>query len=391
MYHFADRLNGISGSAIRQIFKLLADPDIISFAGGNPSPQSFPSGELAVLASQIISNAPGTVLQYGVTTGMTSLKETVREHLKAIGIHAREDEVIITSGASQGINLTTRAFVNPGDVVLVESPTFLGALQTFYMYQAKVKSVRTDAYGLIPEDLEEKIKQYRPKFLYTIPTFQNPTGRTLALERRQIVLDVCVKYNVLILEDDPYRDLRYSGNPIPPIKSFDASNQVIYLYSFSKIISPGLRVGAAMADNAIIDKFNICKQGEDLHTSNLSQALVDAYCRSGLLKDHIAKTNAMYRQQLQTMLGLLNAEFPEEIRYNTPDGGLFIWVELPEGMNAESLFQKAFAKKVVFVPGEHFYCEQPGKNTLRLNFSMASVQQIEQGMAKLAAAVKEMI
>ncbi len=391
MVSFADRMNGVSGSAIRQIFKLLADPGVISFAGGNPSPLSFPGKELAGIAAKVLENSAATVLQYGVTSGMTSLKETVRNNLGAIGIHADDDEVIITSGASQGINLTARVLVNPGDVILVESPTFLGALQSFYLYQAQVKSVNTDAYGLIPEDLEEKIKQYKPKFLYTIPTFQNPTGRTLIFTRRRQILEICEKYGVMILEDDPYRDLRYMGEPIAPIKSLDTTGNVIYLYSFSKIISPGLRVGAAVADKAVIDKFNICKQGEDVHTSNLSQALVDAYCRSGILPEHIAQTNAMYRTQMQTMLGMLYTEFPEEIHYTTPDGGLFIWVELPERIDADALFQKALDRKVVFVPGEHFYCEQPKKNTLRLNFSMASVPKIEQGMTALSKTVKELL
>jgi 2-aminoadipate transaminase len=320
---------------------------------------------------------------------MISLRDTVSERLKAAGINASREEVIITSGSSQGINLTTRAFINPGDTILVESPTFLGALQTFYLYQARLKSVRTDDYGLIPEDLEESIKLHRPKFLYIIPTFQNPTGRTLCYQRRKQVLEICEKHDVIILEDDPYRDLRYTGEALPPIKSFDTTNRVIYLYSFSKIISPGLRVGAAVADKEIIAKFNICKQGEDVHTSNLSQALTDAYCRSGQLEEHIEKINAMYKKQMQTMLNLLDTLFPKEVKYTLPEGGLFIWAELPVKIDAALLFKKSLEKKVVFVPGEHFYCEKPNKNTLRLNFSMASPQQIEEGMTRLAEVIKE--
>lgn len=388
MYKFADRLNGVTGSAIRQIFTLLADPEIISFAGGNPSPDSFPQDALSRLAAEIIRNDGRSVLQYGVTAGISSLKETVLDRLSKIGIHADSAETIITSGSSQGINLAARVFLNPGDRILVESPTFLGALQTFYLYQADVKNVRMDECGLIPEDLEEKIKQHRPKFLYTIPTFQNPTGRTLSEARRKQVLDICEKYDVLVLEDDPYRDLRYSGEALLPIKSMDTSSRVIYLYSFSKIISPGLRVGAAVADKEIIAKINICKQGEDVHTANLSQALVDAYCRSGQLENHIAETNAMYSKQLQAMLELLRAEFPKQVKYTQPEGGLFIWAELPEGIDTKAVFDKALEKKVVFVPGEHFYCETPKKNTLRLNYSMASIQQIETGMKRLAEVVK---
>ncbi len=391
MYRFADRTSGISGSAIRQIFKLLADPEIISFAGGNPSPKSFPSDELSDLSQKLIRDAGSTVLQYGVTGGMSALKETVASNLAAIGIQAGGNDMIITSGTSQGIELMAKAFINPGDRVLVESPTFLGALQSFYMFQADTKSVQTDENGLVPEDLEDKIKRFDPKFLYAIPTFQNPTGRTLSAERRKQVLAICEKYGVIILEDDPYRDLRYTGEAVPPIKAYDTTGLVVYLYSFSKIISPGLRVGAAVADPEIIAKLNICKQGEDLHTSNLSQALVNAYCRSGQMADHIAGICAMYSRQMQAMLGLLESKFPKEVTYTVPEGGLFTWVTLPEGTDAAELFKKSLEKKVVFVPGEYFYCEAPCKNTLRLNFSMASIAQIEEGMGALAEVIKASI
>lgn len=388
MYSFAQRLDGITGSAIRQIFMLLEDPEIISFAGGNPSPKSFPSEELSQITADILKKQGASVLQYGGTIGLPSLIETVAGRLKEIGIHANKGEVIITSGSSQGIDLMAKAFINPGDCVLVESPTFLGALQTFMVYQADLKSVETDDNGLIPEDLEKKIRLYKPKFLYTIPTFQNPTGVTMAENRRKKVLEICEKAGVIILEDDPYRDLRYAGKALPPIKSFDTTGNVVYLFSFSKIISPGIRVGAAVADEKIIQKFNICKQGVDVHTSNLSQAIADSYCRSGLLEPHIAQINAMYRQQMDRMLLLLDSMLPG-IRHTVPEGGLFIWAELPEGKDATVIFKKAVEKKVAFVPGTHFYCEGGHENTLRLNFSMATIPQIEAGMERLAAVIRE--
>jgi 2-aminoadipate transaminase len=388
MYSFADRLNGISGSAIRQIFMLLEDPEIISFAGGNPSPQSFPSEELSGMAMEIIKKQGSTVLQYGGTVGLPSLIDSVAARVAKTGIQAKNDEIIIISGSSQGIDLMAKAFINPGDCVLVESPTFLGALQTFLVYQADLKSVETDACGLIPEDLEKKIKLHKPKFLYTIPTFQNPTGITMIEERRKKVLEICEKAGVLILEDDPYRDLRYAGRALPPIKSCDTTGNVVYLFSFSKIISPGIRVGAAVADAKIIQKFNVCKQGVDVHTSNLSQAMADAYCRSGLLEPHIAHINAMYRQQMDRMLLLLDSFLPG-VKHTVPEGGLFIWAELPEGKDALNVFKKAVEKKVAFVPGTHFYCEGGHENTLRLNFSMASIPQIEAGMERLAAVIRE--
>lgn len=391
MFSFADRLNGITGSAIRQILSLMADPEIISFAGGNPSPESFPVEYLAGLASDILKNHGKTVLQYGGTIGMPSLIEAVVERLKRTGIQAKKEEVIITSGSSQGIDLAAKVFLNPGDRVLVESPTFLGALQTFLVYQADLKSVEADEKGLVPEDLENKIKIYKPKFLYTIPTFQNPTGITMALDRRKQVLEICEKHSVVILEDDPYRDLRYTGKPLPPIKSFDKTGNVIYLLSFSKIISPGIRVGAAVADEKIIQKFNICKQGADVHTANLTQAISEAYCKSGELEEHIARINAMYKKQMDTMLSLLDRLFPDGVKHTVPEGGLFIWVELPEGIDTLDVFKKAVERKVAFVPGTHFYCEGGHKNTLRLNFSMATIPQIEEGMARLAQVVRENI
>ncbi len=389
MYKFADRLKNITGSAIRQIFMLLEDPDIISFAGGNPSPESFPNKDIAKIATGILKEQGKTVLQYGGTIGMPSLMETVAKRLSNIGIEAKKEEVIIISGSSQGIDLMSKAFINPGDRVLVESPTFLGALQTFLIYQADLRSVDTDKKGLIPSDLEKKIKQHKPKFLYTIPTFQNPTGITMAEERRKEVLEICEKAGVLILEDDPYRDLRYSGKALPPIKSYDKTGNVIYLFSFSKIISPGLRVGAAVADKSIIAKFNICKQGVDVHTSNLSQAIADEYCRSGKLPGHIKDINKMYKRQMDKMIELMDKLFPKGVKHTAPEGGLFIWAELPEGMDALDIFKKAVEKKVAFVPGTHFYCEGGHENTMRLNFSMASVEKIEEGMKRLAQVIRE--
>jgi 2-aminoadipate transaminase len=387
---FAKRLDRVTGSAIRAIFELLKDPRIISFAGGNPAPECFPSEDVAEIAASLIRQYGDRILQYGGTPGIDKLKETVISMAASRGIKATPDQVIITSGSTQGIGLAAKTLLNPGDAILTESPSFIGALQTFLCYEADVIGVEMDGQGMIVDALEEKIKRHRPKFIYTIPTFQNPTGRTLPAQRRRCMLEVCQKHGVLILEDDPYRDLRYSGEEAPTIKSMDEDHTVIHLMSFSKIISPGLRVGAAIADPRIIGKYNVAKQGEDLHTSNLSQEIVDAYMRSGKAEPHILKIRENYRAKRDAMLAKLES-FPKGVSYTRPDGGLFIWASLPDGVDAEVLFKKCVDMGVAFVPGTHFYPEGGHKNTMRLNFSMPSPEQIDKGMDILKKAIEESI
>lgn len=385
---FAKRLDNVTGSAIRAIFALIGQPGMISFAGGNPAPESFPSEDIAQIAAELLRGNGCSILQYGGTPGISPLKQTVLEMVARRGIKAAPEEVIITSGSTQGIGLAAKTLCNPGDVILAESPTFIGALQTFLTYEADVKGVEMDGQGMVVDALEEKIKRYRPKFVYTIPTFQNPSGRTLPLERRKKLLDICAKHGVIVLEDDPYCDLRYSGAAVPSIKSLDEDNHVIYLLSFSKIISPGLRVGAAVADRRIIEKYNICKQGEDLHTANLSQEIVEAYMHSGKVEEHIETICADYRAKRDAMLAKL-ATFPKGIEYTKPDGGLFIWASLPEGTNALELFKQCVDAGVAFVPGTHFYPEGGHENTFRLNFSMASLEQIDKGMDILKGVIEK--
>ncbi len=385
---FAKRLDNVSGSAIRAIFALLKQPGMISFAGGNPSPDSFPSDEVAKIAEKLLREKGSTVLQYGGTPGIDSLHATVLQMAAKRGIDALPEEVIITSGSTQGIGLAAKTLVNPGDVILCESPTFIGALQTFLAYEADVKGVAMDEHGMDIDCLEDMIKKHNPKFVYTIPTFQNPTGRTMPAKRREQMIKVCQKHGVLILEDDPYFDLRYSGDNVLPIKSMDKENGVIYLMSFSKIISPGLRVGAAIADKRIIEKYNIAKQGDDLHTSNLSQEIVDAYMNSGKVSEHIQSICEDYREKRDAMLKKLK-EFPKSVSYEVPDGGLFIWLELPRGIDAMPIFHKCVDLGVAFVPGTHFYPGDGHENTVRLNFSMPSLEMIDKGVDILRGVVEE--
>lgn len=382
-YLFAERFDGVEGSAIRAIFSLLGDPEIISFAGGNPSPKTFPADKLAGYAAKLIREQGDSVLQYGGTLGTAELLGQVQKLFEAEGLSPKKEELIILSGSSQGIDLLTKTLINPGDRIIVESPSFLGAIQTFKMYQAELIEAEMDEHGLVIADLEEKIAKYQPKFIYTIPTFQNPTGRTLPAERRRQIARLAEKYGVIILEDDPYAALRYAGEAQPSIKSFDRANRVVKLMSFSKTISPGLRVGAAYAPAEIIAKFNLGKQGQDVHTSNLTQELVCEYIKEGAYFDGIAANCAYYAGKLDAMYAAAQKYFPQGTKLVRPEGGMFLWAELPEGISATALFEEAVRRKVAYVPGTHFYAQGGHDNTLRLNFTMADEAQIEKGMQLL--------
>lgn len=382
---FAKRLDGMSGSAIRDIFKLLTKPSIISFAGGNPAASSFEPEYIAELTKQVLDKNGVNILQYGQTEGYAPLRESAAEFFKHNGVNADPSQILPVTGSQQTLDLVCKAMIDPGDVMLVESPTFLGALQTFRTYQAKCVDIRTDEDGVDLNDLEEKMKTLHPKLVYLIPTFQNPTGRTLSLERRKKVAQLAAKYRTLVIEDDPYRDLRYKGEPLPAIKSFDEEGWILYSNSFSKIISPGMRVAALVAsDPTLMRKLVICKQAVDVHSPNLNQAIIDAYLRSGKLMQHISNICASYAKQMQAMQKML-ATFPKSVNYTKPDGGIFLWCELPEGFNTTELLQIATAERgVAYIPGTHFYpTAGTHHNTMRLNFSNASVEKIEEGMGRL--------
>ena len=378
---YARRFDHVSGSAIREIFKVIAQPGMISFAGGNPSLAALPDEKVRELASQVLAENGKAILQYGATEGypafVESLKDYLREHL-----HLNPPAVLPVTGSTQAMDLLCKALINPGDRIIVESPSFLGNLQCMRLYEAELVPVNSDEDGLDPEHLEALIRKTKPKMIYTIPTFQNPTGRTLSLERRKAVAELAARYGVIVAEDDPYRDLRYRGEDLPTIKSFDTEGWVVFLGSFSKVISPGLRVGYLAGDAGIVRKCTIGKQSSDVHTANLNQAIVDQYLRQDLLPAHIRRITAGYAAQCETMLRHLSS-FPEGVTFTKPEGGLFIWAELPEGLSAVELLQKAIAKKVAFVPGTHFYPNGGHENTLRLNFSASTLPQIEEGMTVL--------
>lgn len=378
---YASRFNGITGSAIREIFKVIAQPGMISFAGGNPSPAALPDETVSRIAQEVLKENGKTILQYGATEGyaplLQSLKPWVEEQL-GCAIPA----LLPVTGSTQAMDLLCKALIDPGDAILVEDPTFLGNMQCMRLYQARLVPVESDEDGLMLDRLEEAMRRHHPKLLYVIPTFQNPTGKTLAADRRKPIAELAAKYGVVVAEDDPYRDLRYAGTTAPSIKSFDQEGWVVFLGSFSKIISPGLRVGYMAGDAGILRKCTMGKQSTDVHTANLNQAIVDQFLRQGLLPGHIAAIRQSYKRQMDAMMEELE-RFPAGVRYTKPEGGLFIWAELPEGLDALSLLPKAVEKHVAYVPGTHFFAEGGHENTLRLNFSNATIEQIHEGMSAL--------
>ena len=387
-YQFSDRLKNLKGNAIREIFKLLSTPGIISFAGGFPAKETLPVDEIREIADKVLSENGAEILQYGGTEGYIPLREVILEKLiPKKGFSAKMDEILITAGSTQAMDLLSKVFINPGDTILVEAPTFLGAIQTYNAYEANVVPVPMDDNGMMTDALEELIKKHNPKLIYCIPNFQNPSGRTMAKERRKRIAELAAEYDVFVMEDDPYGDLRYDGVAAPTVKSFDSAGKVLYLGSFSKIVSPGLRVGYTVGDSTVIRKMTICKQGSDLHCSILSQAIIAQYLKEDLLDSHIVEINADYRKRRDAMLTAMDKYFPKNCTYTRPEGGLFIWGEFNDkSVNVEELFRRSVQEqKVAFVPGEHFFTDpQNHINTFRLNYSAENAETITEGIRRLS-------
>ena len=375
---FASRFDKVTGSAIREIFKVIAQPGMISFAGGNPSLDALPDAQVSDLARDVLARDGKALLQYGATEGYPPFLQSLKAYVeKQIGVEV--PAVLPVTGSTQAMDLLCKAMIDPGDTILVENPSFLGNLQCMKLYQANLVPVESDDNGLLPDDLEKKIIQHHPKMLYTIPTFQNPTGKTLPEDRRKAVAELANKYGMLVAEDDPYRDLRYEGTPCNAIKYYDRGGWVMFLGSFSKVISPGLRVGYIAGDAGVIRKCTVGKQSTDVHTANLNQAIVDQYLRRDLLPSHIRSICEGYGEKMRLMLNCLES-FPEGVRFTRPQGGLFIWAELPEKIDAVSMLAAAVEKKVAYVPGTYFCVDGGHLNTIRLNFSNSTPEQIETGM-----------
>ena len=389
-YYFSKRISGLQPSAIREILKATQDPAIIPFAAGNPDAASFPIEEVKRISAEIFETAPVTALQYGVTEGYRPLIERLTKFVKdRYNIGKDFDSLIVTSGAQQVMDLATKALCDLGDTVICECPSFIGSLNCFRSYGCKLAGVPVEADGMNIEKLEEAIKNAtNPRFIYTIPNFQNPSGATMSLEKRKAVYALAKKYGLLILEDNPYGDLRVSGEDIPSIKSFDEDGIVIYAGSFSKLLAPGIRVGYIVAPSPIIAKMTVGKQASDVHTPVFSQMLVDKWMEQNDVEAHIEKIREIYRRKLNLMCDLIDTELGDFVKYVRPEGGLFVWCELPENVNMLEFVTDCIANKVAVVPGAAFMINDEETNCFRMNFSTPSDEKIVEGM-KILGKVKE--
>lgn len=386
---FANRAASLSGSAIRATFKLLADPSIISFAGGAPSPDLFPKKELEEIAARIFREKGNLALQYGITEGYAPLIDFVKARMVKQGIISEDEDVIITTGGQQVIDLVTKALVNEGDVVAVERPSFVGGLNCFRSYNAKLADIPVEDDGLSIDALLELLKTTRIKLLYTIPTFQNPSGITMSLEKRKRLLDIAEEYDFYILEDNPYGELRYRGEDVPTIKSMDEKGRVIYAGSFSKILSPGLRIGFTSAPKDILEKMVVIKQVVDVHTPVLNQLVAYEFVSNYDLDQHIRKSQELYGHKCAVMLDEMDKCFPDYCEYTRPEGGIFLWCTLPERFDSNELFKMGVERKVAFVTGSSCMIDMDKKySSFRLNFSNTADDKIVSGIRTLAEVIE---
>ncbi|QZY55120.1 PLP-dependent aminotransferase family protein [Crassaminicella profunda] len=386
---YANRLENMKASEIREILKLTQLPDIISFAGGMPAPELFPIEEMKNITVKVLEESGQKALQYSTTEGFLPLREKIADRMKKFGIEAQGEDILITSGSQQGLDFAGKIFLNPKDVVICESPSYLGAISAFKAYECEFLEVATDDDGMIMEDLEKKLKENpQARLIYVIPDFQNPTGKTWSVERRKKLLELANKYDLPIIEDNPYGELRYDGEILPSLKGLDTEGRVVFLGSFSKIFCPGLRLGWVYASKEILEKFILSKQPADAHTSTMAQMEVNAFIENYDLDHHVEELKRVYKKRRDLMLNTMKETFPKEIKYTYPEGGLFIWVELPRGMDAKELMKKALEKKVAFVPGGSFFPNGGNENTFRLNYSNMTDERIVEGIRRLGEVLK---
>ncbi len=385
----APRTEAMATSAIREILKLVGRPGMVSLAGGIPAPDTFPMDILNQLFEEVIERWGEGAFQYGLTEGFVPLREASVEYLRRFSVESRAEDILVTSGSQGMLDAVGKILIGPGDTVAVESPTYLGALQAFNPYEPRYVEISTDEQGAIPESLEEILTKESPKFVYLVPTFQNPTGRSIPLERRHQIADILIRHEALLVEDDPYAALRYSGEVLPSIKSM-APDNVLYGTTFSKVFAPGLRIGIAVPPNRDLGDWLVkAKQGTDLHTSSLSQAMATVYLEGNHLERQLPIICNHYAPRLKAMLDALQEFFPSGWTWSRPEGGMFLWVEGPEEQDIIELYEKALEQHVAFVPGRYFFADPArGAHTMRLNFTNADPDAIRQAIAvlgKLAA------
>ncbi len=377
---YAERIAGLRSSAIRDILKLMSRPGIISFAGGLPAPELFPIKEIGDAVVKVLSRHGSSALQYSITEGIIPLREKI---IKKLDKNLDIENIIITQGSQQGLDLISKLYIDKGTVVFTETPSYLGALQAFQLFQANVIAIPSDEKGIQTDELEKKLKTNKPGLLYLMPNFQNPTGASIPMDRRHRLLEIAGKHDFMLIEDDPYGELIFEGEKLPSLFSLAQSKNFIYMSSFSKTIAPGFRVAYVIADKEIIKKFAIVKQGTDLHTNTFGQYIVNEYLENGNYQEHISLLKRTYKERRDCMLSAMEKYFPKSAKWNKPAGGMFIWAILPEGYDAREILMRCVEKNVAFVPGQEFFPDGSGKNTMRLNFSNATAENIEEGIRRI--------
>lgn len=393
MVKFSSRVPADGTDAVGSILKAAADPRIISFAGGLPAPELFPVTEMKAAVDRAFDQHGRELMQYGAAKGVPALREWALHHVaEKEGIHGELENVLITTGSEQALDLVGKALVDPGDVVLVEQPTYLCAVDVFKSYGARLVSVAMDDDGMRTDALEETLKAHpEAKLLYTVPNFQNPTGRTIPLERRQKMAELATKYDLTILEDNPYGEIRFAGQHVPAVKSFDHDGHVCYMGTFSKTLAPGFRLGWIVADKRIVDKLTVLKQSADLHTDNLAQYATVEYVQNNDLDAHVKEISALYRKRKQLMIDGIKKYFPAAVKYTNPEGGMFLWVEVPGVDDTVAVFKECLKNNVAFVPGDPFFAGKPQPGAFRLNYSNMAEDQIELGLKRLGEVLQKYV
>lgn len=387
----AARTRRMEASAVREILKVATSPGVVSLAGGLPAAESFPLEIMEELTGSVLARYGAAALQYDASEGFLPLREALVHHLGARGVATTAAETLVFSGSQGVLDGLGKILISPGGIIAVEAPTYLGALQAFNPYEPEYVELETDEDGLVPDSLDRVLSTHAVKLVYLVPTFQNPTGRTLTLERRQQVAEILRRHNALLLEDDPYSDLRYSGTPVPPIKALAPEN-VVYVSTLSKTFAPGLRVGFCVAPELIRNWMVIARQGVDLHTSTFAQALSAEYIRLGYLERQVPRIVELYRPRQQAMLDALARHLPEDFRWTHPEGGMFVWVRGPEGLDTEVVYGRAVERGVAFVPGKFFYVNhEEGAPTLRMNFTAADPETIDRAVGVIGEVLGEFL
>ncbi|MBB1095875.1 PLP-dependent aminotransferase family protein [Limosilactobacillus agrestis] len=388
-FKFSERVPADGTDAVGAILQAAADPKIISFAGGLPAPELFPVKEMKAAVDKVFEEHGQEAMQYGAAKGVTALREVIQQHVKEKeNVDSELDNVLVTTGSEQVLDLVGKAFVDPGDTVLVEQPTYLCALDVFRSYGANFASVEMDEDGMKMDALEEALKANpNTKLIYTVPNFQNPTGRTMTEERRKQLAELAEKYDVYILEDNPYGEIRFVGEHVPAVKAFDKSGHVLYMSTFSKTLAPGFRLGWLVADEDVVNKLTVLKQSADLHTDNLAQFAVAQFFADNDVDAHVKEISNLYGKRKDLMLEGIKKYFPEGVKYTDPEGGMFLWVEVPGVDDTVELFKECLEHNVAFVPGDPFFASEVQPGAFRLNYSNMKEDQIEVGLKRLGAAL----